>query len=354
MPRPHRSLSAQSLPMLSRRTFLSLASTGIAAFSAVPSVSWPGARSRVQQWAPGPSLPWAVQEVYCTTWNGNIVLAGGLRSGADSSREFTTLSGTALFDPERNEWIEGPDLPAPRHHSVLAPAGNMVFGFGGFIGEELQSGFQFRDDVYAFNGDEWERIGAMPEGLGETVALSSEGRIHLVTGSRRGPGEHGASDTHLVYDPKSDTWTTARPVPTARSSATGAVIDGKLYVAGGRTTTGGITNLGALERYDPETDEWTELRPLPQPAGGLAGADLNGSLYVFGGEYFGQGGGVYEHTWAYTPTTDEWTELPPMRTPRHGLAGAALNGRLYAIGGNAAPAIRGPSSTVVETFAPEA
>jgi N-acetylneuraminic acid mutarotase len=132
------------------------------------------------------------------------------------------------------------------------------------------------------------------------------------------------------------------------------VIDGKLYVAGGRTTTGGITNLGALERYDPQTDEWTELRPLPQPAGGLAGASLHGTLYVFGGEYFGQGGGVYEHTWAYNPATDEWSELPPMQTPRHGLAGTALNGRVYAIGGNAAPAIRGPSSNVVETFVPEA
>lgn len=340
--------------MLSRRTFLRLATTGSAALATVSSLAWDPPHPSAVEWSRGPALPWAVQEVYCTTWNGNIVIAGGLRSTADSSREFTTLSGTALFDPTNNQWTKAPDLPNPRHHIVLASAENTVFGFGGFIGEELRNGFQFRDDVYAFEGTEWHRIGATPEALGETVALSVEGRIHLVTGSRHGSGEYGASETHLVYDPDADSWSTARPAPTARSSATGAVIDGQLYVAGGRTTTGGITNLGALERYDPETDEWTELRPLPQPAGGLAGTSLNGTLYVFGGEYFGQGGGVYENTWAYDPKSDEWSGLRAMPTPRHGLAGAALNGRIYAIGGNTAPAIRDASSNVVETYVPEA
>lgn len=340
--------------MLSRRTFLRLATSGSAALAALPAVTWHAPPAQRQEWSTVPSLPWAVQEVYCTTWNGRIVVAGGLRSAPDSSREFTTLTGTALFDPESNQWTKGPDLPNPRHHMLLASAGDMVFGFGGFIGEDLRSGFQFQDDVYAFDGNEWGRIGAMPEALGETVALSVDGRIHLVTGSRQGSGEYGASETHLTYDPDADSWSTARPVPTARSSATGAVIDGQLYVAGGRTTTGGITNLGALERYDPEADEWTELRSLPQPSGGLAGASLNGTLYVFGGEYFGQGGGVYEQTWAYDPETDTWNELPPMPTPRHGLAGTALNGRVYAIGGNTSPAIRGASSNVVETYVPAA
>ena len=334
---------------ISRRRFLALgaAAGALATRSSI-------AAERLDEWRAGPSLPGSTQEVYGTAWNGQIVVAGGLRSGADSNRRFTTLVGTALFDPAEGVWTKGPDLPAPRHHIVLADVDGTVYGFGGFVGETLRSGFQFRDDVYAFDGEAWSRIGAMPVPLGETVALSHDGRIHLLTGSVH-PGDgstRGASGRHLVYDPGADAWSEARPVPTARSSATGAVLDGHLYVAAGRRTDDGVTNLGALERYDPENDTWTTLRPLPQPSGGLAGAALDGRLYVFGGEYFSEGGGVYAHTWAYEPTSDTWTEKPPMRTPRHGLAGIALDGRIYAIGGNTAAGIGAATSSVVETLTP--
>lgn len=336
----------------SRRQFLALSAAGAAALAARPTAAaW-----NVDEWQDGPSLPWATQEVYCTTWNGQILVAGGLRSGADSAHQFTTLKSTALFDPSEDAWVEGPDLPSPRHHIVLGHAGGKGYGFGGFVGETLRNGFRFRDDVYAFDGEQWSRIGAMPAPLGETVALSVAGRIHLVTGSLHPDGgeSQGASRTHLVYEPGADSWSEARPAPTARSSATGAVLDGRLYVAAGRRTDGGITNLGALERYDPGSDTWTELRPVPQPSGGLAGAALDGMLYVFGGEYFSDGGGVYEHTWAYDPEADTWTERAPMRTSRHGLAGAALDGQIFSIGGNTAAGIGAATTSVVETLTPSA
>lgn len=339
-----------------RRHFLTLAATGAAAFAAHP---WTWAQT-VQgrddaTWQSAPALPWAAQEIYCTTWNEKIVVAGGLRSAADSNRQFTTLKGTALFDPSTDRWTEGPDLPAPRHHIVLGTAADRVYGFGGFVGESLRNGFQFQDDVYAFDGETWSRVGAMPAPLGETVAFSTDDRIHLITGSLHGETkeEGGATGMHLVYDPESDAWSEAAPAPTARSSATGAVIDGQLYVAGGRRrTANGINNLGALERYEPETDSWTERAPLPQPSGGLAGAALDGTLYVFGGEYFSRGGGVYEHTWAYDPASDAWTELSPMPTPRHGLAGTAIDNHVFAIGGNTAAAIGAATATTVETLTP--
>ena len=339
----------------SRRQFLTLTATGAAALVA-PSWTWAHpAAPRTASWEPAPSLPASAQEIYCTTWNDRIVVAGGLRSGPDSNRRFTTLTDTALFDPSSNAWTSGPDLPAPRHHLVLGTAAGRVYGFGGFVGESLRGGFQFQDDIYAFDGDEWTRVGTMPRPLGETVCLSLNDRIHLITGSLHGStqAEQGATGAHLVYDADADAWSEAAPAPSARSSATGAVIDGQLYVAGGRRRgSGGISNLGTLERYDPAADAWTTLAPLPQPSGGLAGAALDGTLYVFGGEYFSDGGGVYEHTWAYDPQADAWTEVSPMRTPRHGLAGTAINGRVFAIGGNTAAAIGAATSATVETLIP--
>jgi hypothetical protein len=338
----------------SRRHFLRLGTAGAAALS---SLSWEPPLGRPDAgWTSGPPLPVPAQEVYCATWQGQIVVAGGLRSGPLHSRRFVPLDHTALFDPATGGWRTGPSLPAPRHHLALAAAQDRVYGFGGFVGEELgRNAFQFRPDVFAFDGDRWARVGRLPRPLGETVSLTTQGRVHLITGSLHGntAAEQGPSGAHLVYDPAADAWDTAAPAPTARSSATGAVIDDHLYVAGGRQRTGdGIRNLGTLERYDPAADAWTPLRPLPQPSGGLAGAALNGTLYVFGGEFFSDGGGVYPHTWAYVPSADTWAERAPLPTPRHGLAGTALNGRVYAIGGNTAPALGAATADVVEVLSP--
>jgi hypothetical protein len=343
---------------LSRRSFLGLAAAG-ALSVAGRSPGWRDllARRPPGEWSPGPDLPWSTQEVYSTVRGSEVVVAGGLRSGSESSTRFETLAGTAFMDPDSGAWREGPDLPAPRHHLVLAAAGETVFGFGGFVGESLRDGFRFRRDVFALVGGSWRRMGEMPTPLGETVAATVQGRVHLVTGSVHPPERSGSTETggHIVFEPASGSWSTARPAPTARSSATGAVIDDRIYVVGGRRQERGVTNLGVLERYDPEADEWTSLRPLPRPSGGLAGAALDGTLYCFGGEHFGpDGGGVYGETWAYRPEADEWDQVAPLPTPRHGLAGAAAAGRVYAIGGNTAAAVGDATSRVVEAFTPGA
>ena len=341
---------------MTRRRFLGLSAGGAAALGA--GFGFRGLLGRQAppgRWGEAPRLPWRTQEVYATVRDGRIVVAGGMRSGANSRASFETIAGTAIFDPAEGAWTAGPDLPAPRHHLVLATVGETVFGFGGFVGENLRSGFRFRGDVFALRDGAWSRVGEVPAPLGETVALSAGGRVHLVTGTLHESDAPAGSVTgrHLVYDPGSGSWSEARPAPTARSSATGGVIDGRLYVAGGRRMSGGVENLGALERYDPESDRWEELRPLPQPAGGLAGTALGGRLYCFGGEHFGpDGGGVFREAWAYDPRTDGWQEMAPMRTPRHGLAAAAVDGRLYAIGGNTAPGVGSRTSNVVEAFEP--
>lgn len=306
------------------------------------------------RWEARAPLPVPTQEVYATTLGSEILVAGGLRSPAGSDRSFETVRRSARYSPAEDAWSAGPDLPAPRHHLVLAAVGGTAYGFGGFVGSGLEDGFRYRSDVYALAGGAWRRVGAMPEPLGETVALALNGRVHVVTGSLHPEaGENrGATGLHLVYDPEANAWDRARPAPTPRSSATGAVIDGRLYVAGGRTFDGGADNKGALERYDPEADRWDELRPLPQPSGGLAGAALGGRLYCFGGEYFGASSGVYADAAVYDPDADAWTGLPDMTTPRHGLAAAASGGAVYAIGGNTAAGVGAATATTVEALVP--
>ncbi len=322
---------------IDRRTFIAAAG----ATTAVPFTA--RAHQPSPDWVARSSLPWAVQEIYCAVSGGRIVMAGGLRLGEGNALIIEDRTG--VYDPAADSWSEGPRLPAPRHHPMLiAGDDGRVRVFGGYT-RSAEGEWTAMTDVWALEGNEWAPLGQMPERLCETVGVSVGGRMHLVTGrSPAGPGNAQWRDqadvaTHLVYEPAGNRWETARPCPMARNSAAGAVLDGAIWIAGGRTVTGGGT--GQLDRYDPAADRWDTLAPIPrseaannQVGGGLAMAAAKGRLVAFGGEWFQRGGGgVFAETWIYDPTADRWDAGPAMRTPRHGLAAAAVDGVVYAVAG---------------------
>ena len=125
-------------------------------------------------------------------------------------------------------------------------------------------------------------------------------------------------------------------MPTAREHLASAVVNGKLYVVGGRV--GGLEhNLDANEVYDPVKNTWTSLEPMPSKRGGLAAASsTDGDIYVFGGE---ENAGTFNNNEKYDPNTDKWTEESPMPTARHGLASVAIDDKIYVIGGGPEPGL---------------
>lgn len=320
---------------IDRRTVLA------AALAAVPSVAC--ARTGASSgWTPRAALPWTVQEIYAAVDGaGRIVMAGGLAAEAGRLR---IEDRTGIYDPAADAWTEGPKLPAARHHPmIVADAAGRVHAFGGY-GLGPTGDWTAMTEAWRLEGGAWSPVTAMPGRLCETVGAALGDRIHLVTGrSPRGAANGSWNDqgdvaTHLTFDPATGVWGEARPCPMARNSAAGAVLEGKLYVAGGRTVNGGGT--GRLDRYDPATDQWETLAPIPrspggqQVGGGLAMGAVGGKLVAFGGEWFAPGGGgVFPETWIYDPSRDVWTVGPEMRTPRHGLAGAVVNGVVYAVAG---------------------
>lgn len=326
--------------MIDRRLVLAGLGAGV-----VPGVA--GAETR---WVACAPVPAPVQEVYGTAWRGQVVIAGGMAPGVGGlSGGINPQDRTVIYDPAKDAWREGPRLPFPRHHPVLAAARDRVFAFGGFRVTEA-GGWVAIPDAQAMDRKAWQAVAPMPKLQCETVAVTLGDRIHIASG-RAPKGERnldwtdqGDVDTHQVFDVRAGRWETARPCPLARNSATGAALGGLFYLAGGRRVGGG--NSAQLDAYDPKTDRWTTLRPMPRAAGGLAGAAANGKLYVFGGE---GGPGVIPNVWSYDPTTDAWTAEPPMRTPRHGLAGVAVGGRVFAVGGGEKSS-GGQVSAVVEAL----
>ena len=56
--------------------------------------------------------------------------------------------------------------------------------------------------------------------------------------------------THEVFDPKTNTWSEAAPLPTARDHMAVVAVDGKIHVIGGRFK-GPLERTGQHDVYDP-------------------------------------------------------------------------------------------------------
>jgi N-acetylneuraminic acid mutarotase len=123
-----------------------------------------------------------------------------------------------------------------------------------------------------------------------------------------------------------------------RNHAFSGVVNGKIYVIGGRTGHGFIlsaTNTNVVEEYDPASNMWSipkERMPTAR-SGGAAGTDGR-LIYVAGGEVTTtQLVGAYRAVEAYNPATNSWITLPPMPMPRHGVAGAVIGNRFHLVSG---------------------
>jgi N-acetylneuraminic acid mutarotase len=125
-----------------------------------------------------------------------------------------------------------------------------------------------------------------------------------------------------------NSWTSKAPMPTARYSAGAAVLNGNIYVMGGRhSIVNGIDHTtvatNATEAYDPVTDIWTEKAPMPTPMDAFGAAVYQNKIYAIGGNA----------NFAYDPATDTWTTKTSMPTPRTSLQANVVNGKVYLIGG---------------------
>ena len=85
---------------------------------------------------------------------------------------------------------------------------------------------------------------------------------------------------HDIYDPASDTWAPAAPIPTPRSNGAFAQYRGLLFFIGGECRDGAFDE---NEAYDPETASWRSFAKLPVGRHANGAAVVGDKLYVFGG-----------------------------------------------------------------------
>ena len=135
--------------------------------------------------------------------------------------------------------------------------------------------------------------------------------------------ERETSRRFYRFDPATNAWKTRAQAPHSHRSGAAAVLNGKLYVAGGFRGEGGFTPVSNLDVYDPQTNTWRTLASLPK-GGRAVGAVLQGRFFVV----------VEGQAYAYTPSTNTWaTRAGPHHAP-DALVLVSVDGRprLVAVG----------------------
>ena len=150
----------------------------------------------------------------------------------------------------------------------------------------------------------------MPEARSCHTAAVVDGKIYVVGGDLDdADGEEVVTDRVHVYDPVADNWQQLAAMPTASNSHAAAVVDGKIYVSGGYTTSGALSV--AFEAYDPVTNTWTTMASLSQRRAEHASAAFKGKLCVF----WGWMGGLFNRSHLveiYSPASNSWTRAVDM------------------------------------------
>ena len=135
------------------------------------------------------------------------------------------------------------------------------------------------------------------------------------------------------YNPATNAWTKLPTPSWAHASGAAGVIGGRFYLFGGSED---YATHGVIEAYDPATNKWTtkaELSDWSRWREGAGSAVINGKLYVAGGSApvspF-----IMKTLLVYDPATNQVSTKASMATAREFPAGVAAGGKLFVIGGH--------------------
>jgi N-acetylneuraminic acid mutarotase len=269
--------------------------------------------------------------------NGKIYAIGGMNNNS-------YLNVNEEYDPVTDKWTTKTPMPTARSGFAIATYKNKIYVFGGTIGDSTtnSSGFTGITQVYTPGTDTWTTKTSMPTPRADLSASVVNGKIYLIGGKKYVEHDpyYEESNINEVYDPGTDSWMNKTSIPTATFGYASAVLDNKIYIIGGGIQfweRWDFTFVKANQIYDAENDDWTVGATFDPSLSYMAAAATSGidafkRIYVVGG-FFSDGYSNATHV--YNPKNSLWSIVSGMPTPRIYLNLVVLNDVLYAIGGYA-------------------
>lgn len=242
--------------------------------------------------------------------------------------------GVLLARPQSETWGMRTSMPVGREAAAGAFInGRFYVSHGNFRRVDTAD-----NTVYDPATNSWNILSSALVPRAELVGVAVDGRLYAIGGRSTSsvcPNPARVCDVVEIYNPARDTWTMGTPMPTPRAGLGAAVVNGRIYVVGGRTLNEPLngTPLNVLEIYDPDTNTWAPGPPMPTARMDVySTVAFDNKVYVIGG-YNQDRGGVLNTVEIYDPATRTWSAGPPMPTPRSNALAAVCGGQIYVIGG---------------------
>jgi N-acetylneuraminic acid mutarotase len=268
-----------------------------------------------------------------------IYVIGGRVVGHDCP----TIQTVEAYDPATDTWTGLAEPTAKRWRAAAGTLRGIIYLAGGVSTEggvcgDVVSTVEAYDPV----ANSWST--RMPMNTARTLVSlavddandNGNNKLYAIGGAT---ADFTALPTVEVYDASTGMWTPIADMNTARAlPSVGVGIDGKIYAVGGQTI--GQVAIDTVEYYDPSNPStgWTlQASHMPFPRLNAGAAVLEGKIYVAGGEDQGPSDapGPSSTVQVYDPSSDSWTTEASMPTGRHVLGAAVVEDKLYAVGGEA-------------------
>ncbi|MCK4366438.1 MAG: PKD domain-containing protein [Thermoplasmata archaeon] len=249
---------------------------------------------------------------------------------------FNMTGAVEKYNPATDSWSSETPIFEPHVQMGAGAAGGKLYAVGGFAWNESQTtNLEFDPATHT-----WINKTLMPFARHNFAVAVVNDKIYVIGGSN---SMIDCPTLNLVeeYDPATDTWTQKADMPTYREGLTATVYDDKIYAIGGHAHCPGDphTSQRKVEVYDPATDTWTSARSLPTGRTEMEAETLGGKIYAMGGwnytaVHVPEAIPARNITEVYDPMTDSWSSAQPMLETRRDFASGVVNGRVYVTAGH--------------------
>jgi N-acetylneuraminic acid mutarotase len=321
------------------------AATAVGALTTQPVLR---AQDPTLRWVKASPFPVPEEELYGVSVNSKMYVIGGYGATGQPAPAMVWE-----YDPGPDKWTRKKNLPVAVHHQAQTVMNGKIYFFGGCqrpANGPGANGWAPVDNAWEYDpaADTYKALAPMPGKRCSAIAESVGGRIYVIGGvttmdnttdvAFNGQGPARVLGVNQVYDPAANTWTTKSAMPTGRNHAFSGVVNGKIYVIGGRIGHGFVTtssNTDVVEEYDPARDLWGVAKArMISPRSGGGWATYNGKIYVAGGEVQNERySAAFRSLETYDPVANRWDILPSLPGAVHGNAVAFIGNRLHTVSG---------------------
>jgi N-acetylneuraminic acid mutarotase len=239
------------------------------------------------------------------------------------------LTSVERYNLADNVWREAAPMSTARAgFGQGALVGNELYIIGG---ENVEHEPLATVERYDSGQNTWSAAPSLPRPLCAHCACTVGNTIYVLGGVEQDEvGELITVNNVLKFDCGKQTWSEAAPVPEERDNAGACVVDGDIYIFGGKTDDDVRTS--TTYRFSTETNEWATLAPLPEAKMRHSVCVLDGLIYVMGGDNDVDVDSV-NSVHRFDPVANLWSALAPMSVARRALGSFVLGGNIYAVGG---------------------